>query len=83
MLSHPGTSLSTVVATQIISDHEDVAGWIVGFDVGKQRDVVRRVARGGTSGQLLAIAHAQRAIHPGFLGAAAVIQQRFDAVPTG
>jgi hypothetical protein len=83
MLSHPGTSLSTVVAGKVVSDHEDVACRIVGFDVGKQRDVVRRVARDGTSGELLAIAHAQCAIDPGFLGAATVIQRRFDAVPTG
>ena len=83
MLSHPGTSLSTVVAGKVVSDHEDVACRIVGFDVGKQRDVVRRVARGGTSGELLAIAHAQRAIDPGFLRAATVIQRRFDAVATG
>ncbi len=29
------------------------------------------------------IAHAQRPIHPGFLGTPAVVQPRFDAVPTG
>ena len=39
MLSHPGTSLSTVVAGKVVSDHEDVACRIVGFDVGKQRNV--------------------------------------------
>ena len=58
MLSHPGSGLGAVIADQIISDHEDVACRIVGFDSGKQRDVVGRVARGGTSGELLAIAHA-------------------------
>jgi hypothetical protein len=83
MLSHPGTSLSTVVAGKVVSDHEDVACRIVGLDVGKQSDVVGGVARGGTSGHLLAIAHAQCAIDPGFFGATTVIQRRFDAVPTG
>src|SRR5262249_46146115 len=48
-----------------------------------QSDVGGRVARSGTPGQLLAIAHAQCSIDPDFLGATAVIQRRFDAVPTG
>ena len=83
MLSHPGAGLGTAVTGEVVSDDENVAHGIVGFDVGKQRDVVRRVARGGTRGQLLAIAHAQRSIDPGLLRPAAVIQRRFDAVPTG
>ena len=40
MLSHPGTSLSTSVAGKVVSDDEDVAGRIIGFDVGKQGNVV-------------------------------------------
>jgi hypothetical protein len=83
MRSHPGTSLSTVVAGKVVGDQEDIACRIVGFDVRKQRDVVRRVARGNTSGELLAIAHTQRAIYPGLLKPATVIERRFDAVPTG
>jgi hypothetical protein len=83
MLSHPSTSLSTVVAGKVVSDHEDVSCRIVSFDVSEQRDVVGGVARGGTSGELLAIAHAQCSIDPGFLGAATVIQWRFDAMPSG
>ena len=82
MLSHPGTSLGTAMAGKVVSDHEDVASWIVGFDIGKQSDVVGGVARSGTPGQLLAIAHAQRTVHPGLLRSTAVIQRRFDAVPT-
>ena len=58
MLSHPGAGLGTAVTGEVVSDDEDVARGIVGFDVRKQRDVVRRVARSGTPGQLLAIAHA-------------------------
>jgi hypothetical protein len=81
MLSHPGTSLGAVVAGKVVGDQEDVACRIVGFAVGKQRDIVRRVTRGGTSGEFLAIAHAQRTIHPGFLRPATVIEQRLDAMP--
>ena len=33
MLSHPGLSLSTLMAAEIIGDQEDVAGRIVGFDI--------------------------------------------------
>lgn len=83
MLSHPGARLGTAMAGEVVGDHEDVANRIIDFNVSEQSDVVRRVARSGTPGQLLAIAHAQRSIHPGFLRAAAVIQRRFDAVPTG
>ncbi len=83
MLSQPGAGLSTVVAGKVVRDDEDVARRIVGFDVGQQGDVVRRVARSSASGQLLAIAHAQRSIDPGFFGATTVIQRRFDAMPIG
>jgi hypothetical protein len=83
MLRQPGAGLSAVVAGKVVVDDEDVARRIVGFDVSEQYDVVRRVARSGALGQLLAIAHAQRSIDPGFFGAAAVIQGRFDAVSIG
>ncbi len=83
MLSEPGAGLGTVMAGEVIGDDEDVARGVVGFDIGEQGDVVRQVARGGTPGQFLAVAHAQRPIHPGFLRAATVIEWRFDAVPIG
>lgn len=82
MLSHPGTSLGAVVAGEVVGDQEDVAAGIVGFDVSKQGNVVGRVARSSTPGNLLAIAHAQRAVHPGLLWPAAVIEWRFDAMPS-
>jgi hypothetical protein len=44
MLGHPGACLSTVMATQVIGDNKNVASRIVSFDVGKERDIVRRVA---------------------------------------
>lgn len=83
MLFHSGTSLSTVVAGKVVSVHIDVTFRIVSFVVGKQSDVVRGVARSGTPGQLLAIAHAQCSIHLGFLRATTVVERRFDAMPTG
>jgi hypothetical protein len=73
MLSQPGAGLGAIMAGEVVGDHEDVACRIVGFDVGKQGDVVRRVARSSTPGQFLAIAHAQRSIHPGFLRPTTVI----------
>ena len=83
MLCQPGAGLSAVVAGEIVSDDEDVAGRIVNFDVCEQGNVVRRVARGGALGQLLAVAYAQCSIDPGFLGATTIIQRRFDAMPSG
>ena len=71
------------MAGEVVGDDEDVARRIGGFDVGKQRDVVRRVARGGAAGQFLAIAHTQRSIDPGVLGTATVIQRCFDAMSSG
>jgi len=44
MLSQPGAGLGTIVAGEVVGDDENVARRIVGFDVGKPRDVVRRVA---------------------------------------
>ena len=41
MLCHPGTGLGTVVAAEIIGDDEDLSFWIVGFDLLKQRDIIR------------------------------------------
>jgi hypothetical protein len=57
MTFQPGAGLQTVVTGEIIGDDEEVARGIVGFDVGEQSNVVRRVARGGTPGQFFAIAH--------------------------
>ena len=44
MLFEPGARLETVMAAEIIADDEDVAGGIVGFDVGEQGDVALGVA---------------------------------------
>jgi len=81
MRFEPGARLQAVVAAQVIGNNENVAGRILRFNVGQQGDVVLRVARGGTAGQFLAIAHTQRPIHPGFLRSATVVQQRLDTMP--
>ena len=39
-----GAGFQAAMTAQIVSDDENVARRIVGFDVGKPRDVVRRVA---------------------------------------
>ncbi len=81
MLGHPGACLSAVMSRKGVGDQEDVACWIVGFDISQQADVVGRIARSGTPGHLLAIAHAQRSIDPGLLRPATVVQHGFDAMP--
>ena len=83
MLFQPGTRLQTGMTAEIIGDDEEVAFGIVGFDVGQKRDVACRVARSSTAGQLFAIAHTQRPVHPGLLRTPAIVQQRFDTVPIG
>lgn len=83
MLCHPVPRLSTVMTAEIIGDDEDIAGRIVGFDILEQSDVVGRVTRSGTPGQFLTVTHAQGSIHPGFFGATAVIQWRFDTMAVG
>ena len=44
MRFEPSARLETVMAAEIIADDEDVAGGIVGFDVGEPRDVALGVA---------------------------------------
>ncbi len=44
MLFQPGAGLKAFVTAEFISDNEDVASGIVGFDGGSQSDVALRVA---------------------------------------
>ena len=81
MLFEPGACLKAVVTTESIGDDEDLAGRIVGFNVGKPRNVALGIARGRTAGQHPPIADPQRSIDPGFLGPPLIIQGCFDAVP--
>src|SRR5205085_10899700 len=58
MRFQPSACLKNVVTTEVIRDDVDVASRIVSYNVGQHSDVAFRVARSGTAGQLLAIAHA-------------------------
>lgn len=80
MLCQPGACLQAVVTAQIVGNNENIASGIVGFNQLQEFDVVRRVARGSTSGQSFAIAHAQCPIDPGLFQPPAVLQRRLDAV---
>ncbi len=64
------------MTTQVVGDDKQVAFGVVGFNVGKTRDVAFRVARGGASGQFLPITYTQRSVDPGLLRPALVIQRR-------
>lgn len=55
VVCHPGARLQAAVTTQVIRDDEEVAGGIVGFNQLQEFDIIRRVARRGTSGQFFAI----------------------------
>src|SRR5271157_2717405 len=57
VLGQPSAGFSAVMAAEIISNDEDVPGRIVGFNVGQRGNVALGVARSGTPGQFLAIAH--------------------------
>src|SRR6266702_2645957 len=81
MIKQPRAGLETRMTAEIIGDDEDLAQRIVGFNVGERGNVAFRVARSRASGQFLPITYPQRSIHPGFLGSALVVQQRFDAMP--
>jgi hypothetical protein len=76
----PGARLQAGMTTEIITDDEDVAFGIVGFDVVQKRNVAFRVARSGAARQFFPIVHTQRSIHPGLLRSPAIVQWRFDTV---
>ena len=79
----PGTRLQTIMTAEIVADDEDVSVRVVGFDIGKPRNVAFRIARSRTARQLLAIAHPQGSVDPRLLWSAAIIHFRFDAVTVG
>jgi hypothetical protein len=57
MLFEPGTRLEAVMTTEIVGDDEDIARRIIGLNVSEQSNVAFGMAREGTAGQFLAIAH--------------------------
>src|SRR5260370_11082348 len=80
MLLQPGAGLEAGMAAEIVGDHKDVAGGVVGFDVGERSDVALGIARGRTARQHLAIAYPQRSIDPGLLWSALVVHGSLDAM---
>src|SRR5260370_30355806 len=46
MLLQPGAGLEAGMAAEIVGVHKDVAGGVVGFDVGVRNDVTLRIAPG-------------------------------------
>jgi hypothetical protein len=83
MVLEPGARLETVMTAEIVCDDENVARWIVRFDVFEQFNVVLGIARSGTFGDLLAIADSQRPIDPQFVIASTVLQWGLDAMAIG
>ncbi len=57
MLGQPGAGLGTGVARQVVGDDVDITARVIRLDVLQESNVACGVARSGTSGQLLAIAH--------------------------
>src|SRR5256885_723991 len=80
MLSKPGASLGTIVTTEIVTNHINVACRIGRFDVSEQGNVTFGIARSRTASDLLAITDPQGPIDPHLLLATAVIQRGFDAM---
>jgi hypothetical protein len=80
MLCQPGAGLGARVATEIVGDDKDGAGWISRFDVSEQGNVPFRVARSRAASDLLAITDPQGSIDPYLLLAAAIIQRGFNAM---
>jgi hypothetical protein len=78
--SEPVSHRTTQMAGEGIGDAGEVAlgrGPVAGL---QQGEVVGRVARWGSWGKDLPIAHAEGAIHPDLLKAAVIVQGRLDAV---
>jgi hypothetical protein len=76
----PGARLQAAMTREIVRDNEDVPVRIVRFDRFEQLNVPFGVARGSATGDLLAVTHSQRPIHPGFFRSPAIVQWRFDTV---
>lgn len=57
MFCEPGIGFGAQVTGQVIRDHEQISFRIVNLDIVQQSNVAFGIARSGTPGQLLAIAH--------------------------
>lgn len=85
MVCEPDARLQAVMTTQVVGDDEDSAFRIVSLDVlldvleeFEECNVILGVTRRGASGDLLAIADAQRSIDPHLVIPVTVLQRSLD-----
>src|SRR6266540_120925 len=80
MVGQPRAGGEAVVAGQVVGDHHDDPLRVGRLDGGQEPLVADRVAGGCGHRHLLPVTDAERAVHPGLLRPAAVVQQRLDPV---
>lgn len=78
MVCESDARLQAVMTTQVVGDDEEIAFRIVSLDVLEEFNAILGVMRRGTSGDLLAIADAQRSIDPRLVIPATVLQRSLD-----
>jgi hypothetical protein len=83
MLGQPGLNGRTLVAGEVICYQIQVTRRVVLVDGLQEAQIPSRVTGGGSQGQRVPIAHAQRPVEPDLLWPATVLQRRFDAMPIG
>lgn len=83
MLFQPGARLQAEMTREIVGDNEDIPLRIIRFDLFEQLNVAFGVARGSTTGDLLAVTYPQRPVHPGFFRSPAIIERCFNPVSIG
>jgi hypothetical protein len=80
MIQWPRAGAGAGVAGQVVGDHHDGPVGVGGLDGGQQLLVADRVARRCGHRHLVAVTDAERAVHPGVLRPAAIVQHGLDAV---
>jgi hypothetical protein len=81
MSFEPLPDRAAAVAGEIIRDEVEIPLRIGLIERVQQGEIATGIARGCRVGQCLAVAHAQRAIDPDFVGTTLIVQGDFDAVP--
>src|SRR6266536_172179 len=83
MVDQPGAGAGAGVAGQVVGDHHDGPGRVGLLHQPEESLVVAAVAGRCGHRHLMAVADAERAVHPGLLRPAAVLQRRLDAMAVG
>jgi len=73
VLRKPGASFQAVMTAQVVGDDEDIASWIVCFDVLEQLNIILGITRSGTSGKFFAITNPQCPVNPDLVIPATVL----------